>query len=105
MHTIHTTGKPFERGAQQGTQCRDLARPWFQHNLDSFPEGGSHRAAARADLNAWVQRIGSVSSDVLDECRGLAAGLQMSDEDYLAAVLLEQSSWLPMACTTCGVVD
>jgi len=105
MRTIHTTGKPFERGTQQATQCRDLARPWFQHNLKIFPDGGSRRTAALAELDTWLQRIGAVNSDVLDECRGLAAGLRMSDEEYFAAILLEQSTWLPLTCTTCGVVD
>ena len=105
MRTMHTNGKPFDRGTQQAKQCADLAGPWFQRNLAGLRQGEGQETAARANVNQWLRRIGPVRSDVVDECRGLAAGLGLTEQEYFAAILLEQSTWLPMACTTCAVVD
>jgi len=105
MRTIQTTGNPFDRGKQHGAQCRDLARPWLQDVLDKFPDNGGNLTAAREQVNTWLERIEAVRSDLIDECRGIAGGLGMADEEYFAAIFLEHSSWLPMACTICGVVD
>jgi predicted choloylglycine hydrolase len=105
MRTIHTAGNPFDCGKQHGSQCRDLAQAWLRQILDRGRDDVSHQIETCAQVGMWLRQIEAVRSDLIDECRGIAEGLGMADQDYFTAIYLEQSGWLPMACTLCGVVD
>jgi hypothetical protein len=98
---VRTAGGAFDRGRQHGLACAVLARPWFERLL-----ADEHDRISECDLRAAVNRLRTrlerVYPDGYLECRGIASGLGMPDDDYFAGIFSCQLLSKLTACTAFG---
>lgn len=101
MLVFRTNGDAFDRGLQQGRECRELAVPWFEHVLadekEKIPEND-----LRIGVNHLRARLERVYPEGYQECCGIASGLGMPYEDYFAGVFGFQLLSKLTACTAFG---
>jgi len=111
MLRIKTKGTAFERGRQQGEQTRELFVPWATGVLDGMAQRlqassptdvASHLAGEIAGRRSWLEEL---YPEAAEECRGLAAGLEMDETTYFAVVFGEPLLAETKQCTTLGFLD
>ncbi len=96
MLRFTTKGAPFERGEQQGRACRDQMLPWFHERVAASAK------VPQAEIDSWLKRIGNAYPAGMEECRGIAAGLGLGEQDYFRVVVGFLTTLAPQ-CTTCGI--
>jgi hypothetical protein len=94
MLLYRSEGTPYERGVQQGTACKNLARPWFNQRMAQDPHDLTLTAG-------WRARLETNAPTLMEEGRGIAVGLGMDFESYLSVLCRFQE--LPVNCTSFGL--
>ena len=111
MLRIETHGTPRERGQQQGEAVRDLALPWINRRLDELQQ--RYQATSREELleqirpqmHTWRSEENKLYPEGVEECAGLATGLGLDNDAYLALSFYHRlGSHLPQ-CTVFGTRD
>ncbi|MFC1526658.1 C45 family autoproteolytic acyltransferase/hydrolase [Candidatus Latescibacterota bacterium] len=111
MLRIETRGTPAERGEQQGRLARPLALPWMVRTLDglcrSLGVGSPEELVRRhrGDLDRWRRQTEAVFPEGVVEYAGLARGLGVEEEAYLAVAFHHRLSGSLPQCTVVGATD
>ena len=95
MLRFETSGAPFDRGRRQGEMCRDLATPWFERQLQAL----GHRPD---EMRRRLEQAEAAYPGGVDECRGIAAGMRMAEDDYFTVIFCALAAAWPTQCTTVG---
>ena len=111
MFKFATQGSPYERGLKQGRACADLARGWMQRTLDEL----AHKRGCASVLelinqvDAQVSRLRlhteRAAPRAIEECCGIAAGMELDERTYFTATMVFQLSSAPPSCSTLGFRD
>ena len=90
MLRIETRGTPRQRGQQQGEATRTLALPWIDRRLEELqqryeaPSRTELLERIRPQLGVWRQEEEKLYPQGAEECSGLAVGLGLDEQTYLA---------------------
>ena len=111
MLKIDTSGTPFQRGRQQGEQTSELASAWMGRSLEAMrarsggPSVEELVENCRPAVQRWLGQWEAVYPAGVEECRGLAAGLETDEQTYFTAVLHHRLSGSLPQCTLVGTID
>ena len=109
MLFFKTQGDALTRGRQQGEACYGLASPWIERvwaeavkRHGAADEGALHAGIAD-DMARWYAGFAVTpgGQGVLEQMHGIAEGLGMTRERYLAMCYLHMKAWA-FQCTTCS---
>lgn len=106
MLNIKTKGSPFERGKQQGEASKKTAFKWIIPGLEELNEDNSKNiyktSYTERTLSNYKSSFSRVYPEGYEECCGIAAGLNISEDDYFKAAY----SWRLLSkfqnCTSIG---
>lgn len=113
---ISFTGAPRERGRQHGEMMRLKIAENADFYLNYFCARGTNREAIRAETERWLEFLGRLSPDYVDELRGVAEAANLPAETvtmfnvmYELAVPLRvrqagELSNLARGCTSVGLM-
>lgn len=111
MLRIETRGTPRQRGQQQGEATRTLALPWIDRRLEELqqryeaPSRTELLERIRPQLGVWRQEEEKLYPQGAEECSGLAVGLGLDEQTYLALSFYHRLvNHLPQ-CTVVGIRD
>ena len=108
MLWIETRGGAWERGRQQGEQSRRLAEGWLRSSLSRMAaqqgacSWGALVGAVAGRVRRWIDQWEAVYPAGVEECRGIAAGLDWDEDLYLAALCHHRLSGGLPQCTLVG---